>query len=109
MPWHLMEALLVQIFGLTTRALLRNKCMYPELLTLRKRSGFEVGIMDPVGKCWRWSKSNGDGKECRCKKSTTLFSCISVWDSVLSLGIKKVMFPFTRSSGAMLISIIKVK
>lgn len=93
MPWHLMEALFVQIFGLMTLALLKKKRMFPELVTLRKRSGFEVGIMEPVGKCSRWSKSNGDGMECWSKKSATSFSWINVWDSVLSLGIKKVMFP----------------
>lgn len=50
-PWHLIEELAVHMFGLMSLALLRKKLLLPLLEILSMYSGFELGIMEPVGIC----------------------------------------------------------
>lgn len=91
-PWHRMEDPAVQMFGLINFTLLRRKLLLPWLEILSMYSAAELGIMEPVGIYSRWSKSRGDGIEWWSKKSVTESCVIVIFDSIRSLGIKKVTF-----------------
>ncbi|OAY75459.1 hypothetical protein ACMD2_18145 [Ananas comosus] len=77
-------------------------------VTLIMYSGSYAGIRVPFGRRFKSSKNKGAGIECLNKNSSTCFSGIRVFDSMRSLGIRKVVFALTLSC-TMLIKVTKVK
>lgn len=92
-PWHLIEDPAVHMFGLMSFTLLRKKLLLPLLEILSMYSGFELGIMEPVGICCKQSKIIGEGIEWRSKNSEMASCWRVIFDIIRSLGIKKVRFP----------------
>jgi hypothetical protein len=110
MPWQRMEDPAVQIFGLMILTLLREKFLLPLLEILSMQSGSELGMMEPVGRRSKSSKSRGEGMEWRSKKAETEPGAMTFLESILSLGIKKVTLAWiVESREAMLMSVTKVK